>query len=126
MKTKSREFTAALEAGDHAALVATLAPDVVARLAVHALPIEGGEVVGRLLGVVLETLRNVRGVDELHSDDRRAWLFTASVADEVDAEGMVVVQESPAGVSALTVFLRPLEAVQAIGRHVGGRHAEWM
>ncbi len=118
----------ALEMTDAAALVAGLAEDVTLRVAVHDEPYEGVAAAAHILGVVLDgVLRDVEELESIEGGAETAVLmFRARVAQHPGrADGLLVVRSGASGrISDLTVYLRPLAALQALddemGRRLGG------
>jgi ketosteroid isomerase-like protein len=74
-------FRAAVEAADHAAMVAQLAPGAVLRSPVTFRPFEGREAVSRLFAVLLETFEDFRYTDEFEAAGKSALVFRARVGD---------------------------------------------
>ncbi len=118
----------AFTAGDAAAMVATMADDVTLRVAVHDAPFEGVQAAAQILGVVLDgVLHDIEVFDTIRGGSGAGVLmFTAQVAGHPDrADGLLVSRSDVDGrVVDLTVFLRPLAALQALademGRRMGG------
>jgi SnoaL-like domain len=116
-------FRAAAEAGDHAAMVATLAPDAVLRSPVSFKPFEGREAVSRLFGILLETFEDFRYTDEFDADGKAALVFAARVGDR-ELEGVDLFRFDADGqVAELTVMVRPLSAAIALAEAVGPKLA---
>jgi ketosteroid isomerase-like protein len=117
-------FRAAVEAGDHAAMVEQLAPDVVFHTPVRFRPVEGRDAVAQVLAAVLRVFSDFRYTDELVAEDgTRALLFEATVGD-LEAQGIDVLRMNGAGLIAdFTVMVRPLSAAlalrDAMGRELG-------
>lgn len=114
----------ALEAGDHAAVMATVAPDVTLRVAVHDATFEGAEATSFILGVVLDgVLSDVRVEEAVEGRDATVLLFGVDVAGYAGrAQGALVTRVDAEGrVSELTLFLRPLPALLAVSDEVGRR-----
>ncbi|HEX6789279.1 MAG TPA: nuclear transport factor 2 family protein [Gaiellaceae bacterium] len=116
-------FRAAVEAGDDAAALATLSPDVVFRSpAVHR-PYEGRDVVAALLGVVGQTFENFRYTNEWRDGDTTILFFEASVGDR-DLQGVDILEHAAGGlVERFTVMVRPLSGLQALAGAVAARMA---
>lgn len=115
----------ALEAADAAAAVATMTEDVTLRVAVHDAPFEGAQAATQILGAVLDgTLRDVEVVDMIDGGNAAAVLmFTAKVAGYAGrADGLLAARTDRNGqIGDLTVFLRPLAALQALAEEMGRR-----
>jgi hypothetical protein len=116
-------FRAAAETGDHAAMVATLAPGAVLRSPVSFKPFEGREAVSRLFAILLETFEDFRYTDEFEADGKAALVFTARVGDR-ELEGLDLFRFDADGqVAELTVMVRPLSAAIALAEAVGPKLA---
>ena len=119
----SHPFPAAIAARDHAALVDTLAPNVVVHSAVTATPFEGRETVSELYASVIEAFEQVEVVDEFSSGDTHAFFWRGRIdgrfvegADRMrlDADGRV--QE-------ITIVGRPLAGLSTFLSGIGPRFA---
>lgn len=117
----------ALEAADAAAVVETLADDVTLRVAVHDEPFEGRAAAAQVLGTVLDgPLHDIEVTETIDGDDAAVLMFGAQVSGYSGrGDGLLVVRTDPSEkISDLTVFLRPLAALQALagemGRRLGG------
>ena len=118
------QLAQALTAEDAAAVVATMAEDVTLRVAVHDEPFEGVSAATQILGAVLDgVLRHIEVVDTIGGSDAAALMFTAQVANHPGrADGLLVVRPDEGGrIADLTVFLRPLAALQAFAEEMGRR-----
>src|SRR5215211_1955728 len=109
--TRLHPFTAALEARDHAALVETLAPDVVLHSAVTMTPFEGRETVSDVYASVIESFEEVDVVDELSEGDTVAFFWRGRIerrfvegADRLRLDGAGAVRE-------ITIMGRPLSGL---------------
>ena len=108
------DFRAAVEAGDHAGMVATLAPEIVFHSPVTFRPFEGRDAVGHVLAGVMRVFKDFRYTDELEAAGVTALVFRARVGDR-EAEGIDLIREGPDGlIEDFTVFVRPLSALQAL------------
>ena len=117
------DYTAALEAWDPEAIVSRLAGDVTIRVAVHDAPMHGREVARFLFGVLAEELATPRVTDEIVEGAKAVVRFDTGIGER-SAQGLNVLEHDDTGaVRELTVFFRPLEALQAIAEVVGGRMA---
>jgi SnoaL-like protein len=120
----AERFRAAVEAGDHAAMVEQLADDVVFRTPVSFRPFEGREAVGHVLGAVLRVFSDFRYTGELIGEGgSHALLFEAMVGDR-EVQGMDLLRLDGDGLIAeFTVMVRPLSATlalrDAMGRELG-------
>jgi hypothetical protein len=114
-------FKAAVEAGDHAGMTATLAPDAVLRSPVSFKPFEGREAVSSLFAILLETFEDFRYTDEFEADGKAALVFRARVGDR-DVEGLDLFRFDDEGrIAELTVMVRPVSALMALGEAVGAK-----
>jgi SnoaL-like domain len=112
-------FRQAVESGDHAAMVAALAPDVVFNSPVKHRPFEGREAVAVLFSALLETFEDFRYTDELFADGMSALVFRARVGDR-EVEGIDILRFDDAGlISEFTVMVRPLTGAMALAEAVG-------
>jgi ketosteroid isomerase-like protein len=116
-------FPAAIQAQDHAALVDTLAPDVVLHPAVTRTTFDGKETVAEVYAAVLDSFDEVEVVDELSTGDTCAFFWRGRIegrfvegADRLrlDAEGKV---------REITVVGRPLSGVATFLTSIGARFA---
>ena len=113
-------YTQALDRFEPDAIVASLSDDVVIRVAVHDQPMQTKLVAEFLFGVLAEELGDLRVTKEIVEGDTAVVLFETSIGDRA-AQGLNVVEQDEAGqVRDLTVFFRPLEALERIAQVVGG------
>ena len=77
--TRRHPFAAAIEAGDHPALVDTLAPDVVLHSAVTRSTFDGRETVGELYASVIDSFEELEVVDEFSSGDTHAFFWRGRI-----------------------------------------------
>jgi hypothetical protein len=121
--TGHASFRAAIEAGDHAGMVAAFAPDAVLRSPVSFKPFEGREAISQLLAILLETFEDFRYTDEFEGEGKAALVFSARVGDR-QLEGLDLFRFGPEGeIAELTVMVRPLSAVIALAEAVGPKLA---
>ena len=114
-------FAVAVEAGDDAAAVETLAADVVFRSPAVYKPYHGKEQVGQLLRVVATVFENFRYTDEWRDGDTTILFFEANVGSR-ELQGIDILAENKAGeVAALTVMIRPLSGLQAVANAMAER-----
>ena len=114
----AQRFRAAVEAGDHAGMVAALAPDAVLHSPVTFKPFEGREAVSVLFAALLKIFEDFRYTDELEGDGVHALIFKARVGDR-EVEGLDLLRFGDDGLIAdFTVMVRPLSAVTALGEAV--------
>ena len=108
------DFRAAVEAADHAGMVATLSPEIVFHSPVTFRPFEGRDAVGHVLAGVMRVFKDFRYTDELEAAGATALVFRARVGDR-EAEGIDLIREGPDGlIEDFTVLVRPLSALQAL------------
>jgi SnoaL-like domain len=114
-------FRLAAEAKDMEGVKATLREDVVLHSPILFRGFEGREIVIQVLTHVAATLEDFRYTDELAGDGTVVLRFKARVGDrelegidflELDAEGRV---------AELTVFMRPLSAINAFNEQMSTR-----
>jgi hypothetical protein len=116
-------FRLAAEAKDLEAARATLREDVVLHSPILFRGFEGREIVLGVLTHVAATLEDFRYVDELAEDDIVVLRFKARVGDR-ELEGIDFLELDEDGlVKELTVFMRPLSAVNAFNERMAARLA---
>jgi ketosteroid isomerase-like protein len=116
-------FAAAISARDHAALVDTLASDVVLHSAVTATPFEGRETVGELYASVIDSFDYVEVTDEFTTGDTHVFFWRGRIdgrfvegADRLRGDGARKVHE-------ITVVGRPLSGLSTFLSGIGARFA---
>jgi hypothetical protein len=114
-------FRLAAEAKDLEAMTATLREDVVLHSPILFRGFEGRDAVLVVLTHVVATLEDFHYTDEL-ADDRTVCLrFKARVGDR-ELEGIDFLELDDAGrVAELTVFMRPLSAINAFNEQMAAR-----
>jgi len=119
-----RRFRAAVEAGDHAAAVATFAPDIVLRPPTIAGKFEGRQAVGDVVAAVIETFEDLHYTAEAAADDGVQILaFSARVRGrEIDAVDLVRVNDEGL-ISEFVVHIRPMAGLAAVAAVLGPRIA---
>jgi hypothetical protein len=116
-------FRAAIEARDHAGMVAAFAPDAVLRSPVSFKPFEGREAISTLLAILLETFEDFHYTDEFEGDGKAALIFRARVGDR-EVEGLDLFRfDAEGAIAELTVMVRPMSAVIALAEAVGPKLA---
>jgi hypothetical protein len=116
-------FRVAAERKDLALLTETLREDVVLHSPILFRGFEGRDVVVAVLTEVIATLENFRYTDELHEGDTVALRFKADVEDR-ELEGIDFLEHDADGrVAELTVFMRPLSAVNRFNERMTERLA---
>jgi hypothetical protein len=119
MRTAASDFRAAVERGDRAGMLATLADDVILHSPVTFKPFVGKAAVAGLLTIILATFEDFAYTDELRGDDVHALIFRARVGDR-QVEGLDLVRPGPDGrIVDFTVMVRPLSGVVALAEAVG-------
>lgn len=117
-------YSSALEALEPDAITACLTDDVVIRVAVHDQPMQSKEVARFLFGVLTEEFTDFRLVDEIIEGDKAVVLFETVVRGQ-PAQGLnVLALDDSDRIRELTVFFRPLEALELLRDVVGSRMAE--
>ena len=123
MSSLSDPFRDAVEARDHPAMVAALAPDVLFNSPVAVRPFEGRDVVGEVLGAVMETFEDFRYTDELGGPTAHALVFEAQVEDK-QVQGIDLLRfDSDGLIRDFTVLVRPLSATIALAQAMGPKVA---
>ena len=116
-----RQFRAAVEAGDFAALADLLADDVVFRSPVAFTPYTGKPIVAAILRGVGRVFTDFRYVRELEAPDGSALVFE-TVVDGVSVHGIdLIVLDDHGLISELTVMVRPLSAANALAAAMGAQ-----
>jgi hypothetical protein len=114
-------FRTAIEADDHEAAFATLAPNVVFRSPAVYKPYEGRDDVAALLAVVVKTFENFRYTNEWHDGDTTILFFEASIGDR-ELQGIDILEHDADDlVARFTVMVRPLSGLQALSAAVAAR-----
>jgi hypothetical protein len=114
-------FRVAAEAKDFALMTETLREDVVLHSPILFRGFEGREIVGQVLTQVAATLEGLTYVDELQDGDSVCLRFQAKVG-ELELEGIDYLTLDDEGrVADLTVFMRPLKAVNAFNEQMKAR-----
>ncbi|KRC65283.1 hypothetical protein ASE12_11215 [Aeromicrobium sp. Root236] len=124
-----KEFRAAVEAGDFAALGDLLAEDVVFRSPVAFKPYEGRPIVAAILRGVGRVFTEFRYVRELADPSTGSGgkstgsaLVFETVVDGVSVNGIDLIRTNEAGlISELTVMVRPLSGANALAQAMGAQ-----
>ncbi len=117
-------FRAAVERRDHAAIVATLADNIVLHSPVLYQPFEGRDTVARLFEILLDVFEDFTYIHEWHDDQMSCLRFTTKVGEK-QVEGVDILRYDNLGqIEDFTVMVRPLSAVQALADAVGSRLLE--
>ena len=124
MITGRTSYSRALITFDAAAILAVLSDDVTIRVAVHDEPLRGKDTAGFLFGVLTQELTPFELTDEIVEGDKSVVLFETSLRGQ-RAHGLNVVEYHPDRlVRGLTVFFRPLAAMQLVADVIGGHMAQ--
>jgi hypothetical protein len=119
----SHAFPAAIAARDAAALIDTLAPEVVLYSAVTNAPFEGREVVADTYRSVLESFEEVRIVDEFESGDTHAFFWEGRMEGRYVAGADRIRLDAGGRVREITVVGRPMSGVATFLTGIGPRLA---
>ena len=107
-------FRAAIERQDHAALMATLSPDVVFHSPIVHHPYVGHEALAPLLAAIMQVFTAFHYTAEYTSSHGAVLLFQTPVGDR-DLEGVDILQFDAHGlVREFTVMVRPYSAATAL------------
>src|SRR5689334_3996314 len=114
-------FRRAAEAKDVELMTETLREDVVLHSPILFRGFEGRDVVGMVLTQVAATLEDLTYIDEVQEGDSVALRFKAKVG-ELEIEGIdYLTLDGEGRVADLTVFMRPLRAVNAFNEQMKAR-----
>ena len=114
-------FRVAAESKDLDLLTATLREDVVLHSPILFRGFEGREIVSQVLAHVAATLEVLTYVDELAGENSVCLRFKAKVGDR-ELEGIDFLELDDDGkVAELTVFMRPLSAINAFNGRMKAR-----
>ena len=116
-------FRLAAEAKDFGLMTETLREDVVLHSPILFRGFEGRKMVGQVLTHVAATLEGLTYVDELAGENSVCLRFKAKVGDR-ELEGIDFLELDDEGkVAELTVFMRPLSAINAFNEQMKARLA---
>jgi hypothetical protein len=108
-----------MERHDHAAVVASFAPDVVLRSPIIPRHFEGRDAVSDLLAAVMATFDGYRYTAEGDVEGIQMLCFTARVRG-VDVEAVDAMRVNDEGlVSEVTVYIRPMAGLAAVAAALG-------
>jgi hypothetical protein len=111
-------FRVAAEAKDIELMAETLREDVVLHSPILFRGFEGREMVGQVLTHVAATLEGLTYVDEIAGESSVCLRFKAKVGDR-ELEGIDFLELDDEGkVTELTVFMRPLSAINAFNEQM--------
>lgn len=117
-------WSQALDSLEPDRMVDQLREDVVIKVAVHDEPMRGRDVARFLFGVLAEELEYMSVTEEIVEGDRSVVLFETAL-DGVTAQGLNVVKADDSGlVNDLTIFFRPLVALERVSSVIGARMEE--
>ncbi len=117
-------YSQALGAFDQALILASLSDDVIINVAVHDEPLRGKETAAFLFGVLTQELAPFELISEIVEGDTSVVLFETALRRQ-RAHGLNVVNYQPDGLAReLTVFFRPLAAMQLVAEVIGGHMAQ--
>jgi ketosteroid isomerase-like protein len=119
----SHPFPAAIATRDHAALVDTLASDVVLHAAVTAAPFEGRETVADVYASVIDSFEEVEVVDEFASGDTHAFFWRGRIEGRFVEGADRLRLDSEGRVREITVVGRPLSGLATFLTGIGSRFA---
>lgn len=118
-----KRFREAVERRDLGALTELLAPEIVFNSPVSFKPYQGRELVGFILATVATVFEDFVYVDELEAGTHSMLRFRARLGER-QAEGVDLIERGADGlVTSLTVMVRPLSALQALGEAMRARLA---
>jgi hypothetical protein len=117
-------YSQALAGFEPEVIVASLSDEVTIRVAVHDQPLQGKDTAAFLFGVLTQELTPFRLVGEIVEGDQSVVMFQTTLHGQ-HADGLNVVTFAPDNrVSELTVFFRPLSALQLIAEVIGSHMAQ--
>src|SRR3954463_11630687 len=123
MGSLSDAFRDAVQAHDHGGMVDALADSVVFNSPVAFRPFHGREVVGKVLGAVMETFEDFRYTDELEGTTAHALVFSARVGEK-ELQGIDLLRFDDDGrIRDFTVLVRPLSGTIALAEAMGPKVA---
>lgn len=116
-------YSRALARFDPEAIVASLSDQVTIRVAVHDQSLHGRDTAAFLFRVLTQELVPFSLIDEIVEGAQSVVVFETAVRGQ-RADGLNVVSQQADGlVDELTVFFRPLSALQLISEVIGGHMA---
>jgi hypothetical protein len=119
----SHPFAAAISRRDHAALVETLASDVVLHSAVTSAPFEGRETVADIYAGVIDSFDHVEVMDEFADGETHAFFWRGRIEGRfVEGADRLRLDEN-GNVREITVVGRPLSGLSTFLTGIGFRFA---
>jgi ketosteroid isomerase-like protein len=118
------DFRRAAEAKDLDLIRETLADDVVLHSPILFQGFEGRDMAVLVLSNVIEVFEDFRYLDEVHGEGTVVLRFAAKVGGKFEIEGVdYLTLDADGRITDLTVFLRPLKAVNAFNEMMTARLA---
>jgi SnoaL-like protein len=118
-----RRLRAAMEAGDHAAVVQLLAPDVIVRSPIIGSAFEGADAVGNLFAAIIDIFEGLEYTGEAEADGLQVLVFRARVRDRT-LEGVDLIRVDADGrIAEMTVLMRPMTDLALLANELGPRLA---
>ena len=123
--TTINRYQHGMETGDIDAVLSTFSDDIVIRVAVHDEPISGITPARFLFPLLLDYFEEFHVTETVASEGTTVVVFDVALPDySGPAEGVNLVRIDHDGrIRDLTVFLRPLPALQRVAEHIGSRMA---
>ncbi|MFF2082906.1 nuclear transport factor 2 family protein [Nocardia sp. NPDC058176] len=114
-------FRKAVEAGDHAAMTALLADDVVFTSPVAFKPYPGKAITSAILGGVLRVFTDFRYVREIADGPNHALVFEAKIGDKAVNGCDFLHHDADGKIDDFMVMVRPLSAATALAEAMGAQ-----
>jgi hypothetical protein len=121
--TRGHPFSAAIEDGDHGALVETLASEVVLHSAVTFSPFEGRDTVADVYAAVIESFEELEVVDEFSSGDTYVFFWRGRIEGRRVEGADRLRLDSEGKVREISVLGRPLAGLAGFLTSIGPRFA---
>jgi hypothetical protein len=125
----ARRLRAAMEAKDHAAVVALFADDIVLHSPILRTKFEGRQALSDLYAGIIEGFTDYRYTAEYESGDACILEFAGAVRGR-PLQGVDIVRVNDAGeIAEMTVMIRPLSGLigflVGVGPHIARRRGRW-
>jgi hypothetical protein len=117
-------FAAAIAAGDHPALVATMHADVVLHSAVAATPFTGKQTVAQVYAGVLGSFDELAITDELATGETYVFYWRGRIGRRAVEGADRLRLDATGSVTEITVMARPLSGLATFLSEIGPRYAE--